>query len=47
MNVASPWAATADQGAGDVLEHALGTYSSRLLFDWSLAEEFDAAEAES
>ena len=41
----SPWAETAAQGAGDLLESALGSYSSRLLFDRSLPDEFDASDA--
>ena len=41
----SLWAETADQGAGNMLEYALGTCSSRLLFDWSLPDEFDATDA--
>ena len=28
-----------------MLEQVLGAYSSRLLFDWSLPDEFDAADA--
>ena len=44
-NGASPWAETAAQGAGNLLESALGTCSSRLLFDWNLLDEFDADDA--
>ena len=44
-NGASLWAEFAAQGAGDMLEHVLGTFSSRLLFDWSLPGDFDAADA--
>ena len=38
----SPWAETAASGAGHLLESALGSYSSRLLFEWSLPDECDA-----
>ena len=41
----SLWGETACKGAGNMLEHILGTQSSRLLFDWSLPDEFDAADA--
>ena len=44
-NGASPWAETAAQGAGNLLERALVSYSSRLLFEWSLSGEFDATDA--
>ena len=33
------------RGAGNLLESALGSYSSRLLFEWSLPNEFDADDA--
>ena len=45
VNGASPWAETASQGAGALLESALGSYSSRLLFDWSLLGEVGASDA--
>ena len=31
--------------AGNLLESAQGSYSSRLLFDWSLPDECDASDA--
>ena len=39
----SPWAETAVQGAGNLLEQALGSYSSRLIFDCGLPRGFDDA----
>ena len=42
--IASPWAEAAVQGAGHMLEQALGAYSSRLVFDWGLLDGFDAAD---
>ena len=45
VNGASPWAAHASASAGNLLEVALGSYSSRMLSDWSVLEDFDAAEA--
>ena len=32
----SPWAEIAAQGAGNLLECALGPYSSRLPFEWDV-----------
>ena len=34
------WAETAAQGSGNLLESALGSYSSRLLFEWNLPDGF-------
>ena len=45
VNGASPWAADASESAGNMLEAALGSYSSRILSEWSVPEEFDAAGA--
>ena len=39
------WAETAAEGAGTLLECSLGSYSSRLLLEWSLPEGFDAGDA--
>ena len=44
LNDASPCAEAAAQGAGHMLEQALGAYSSRLVFDWGLPDGFDAAD---
>ena len=43
-NVASPWAESTAQGAVNMLEQVLGAYSSRLLFERSLPDDFDAAD---
>ena len=40
-----PWAADASESAGHLLGAALGSYSSRILSDWSVPEGFDAVEA--
>ena len=45
VNGHSPWAETAAQGSGHLLESALGSYSSRLLFEWCLPDGFDADDA--
>ena len=42
-NGASPWAVDASESAGNLLETALGSYSSRILSDWSVPEGFDGA----
>ena len=34
INGASPWASSADEGAGNLLECSLGSYSSRLPLEW-------------
>ena len=44
VNGDSHWAEAAAQGAGHLLGSALGCYSSRLLFEWSLLGGFDAAD---
>ena len=45
VNGAFCWAETAAQGSGNLLGSALGSYSSRLHFEWSLPDEFDADDA--
>ena len=45
VNGASLWAETAPQGAGNWLESALGSFSSRLRSEWSLPDGFDADDA--
>ena len=52
VNSASPWAADASEGAGYLVEVALGRYSLRLVAEWSPAEwspsdELDAVHAAS
>ena len=47
VNGASPWAADASEGAGYLVEVALGRYSSGLLAEWSPSDEFDEAGAAS
>ena len=42
VNGASPWAAHASESAGDLLEVALGFYSSGMVSEWSVPEGFDA-----
>ena len=44
-NLGSPWAQDLSQGAGNLLESALGSYSSVSLFHWSLPVGFDAETA--
>ena len=43
-NDASPWAESAAQGAGHMLEQAVGAHSPRLVFDCGLPDGFDAAD---
>ena len=38
---ASPWAGTADEGAGKLLECSMGSYHSHLLLGWNVPDEFD------
>ena len=45
VNGASPWAADASESAGHLLEVALGPYSSRMISEWSVLEDFDAETA--
>ena len=45
VNGASPWATDASESAGYLVEVALGRYSSGLVAEWSLSDEFDQAEA--
>ena len=47
VNGASPWAADASEGAGCLVEVALGQYSSGLVAEWSPSDEFDAVQAAS
>ena len=47
VNGASPWAASAADSAGYLVETALGRYSSGLLAEWVFPVEFDAVEAAS
>ena len=47
VNGCSPWAASAPDSAGYLVESALGGYSSGLLAEWGLSVEFDAVEAAS
>ena len=45
VNGASPWAADASESAGNLLEAALGQYSSGLFAEWSPLVEVDEAQA--
>ena len=45
VNLGSPWVRGLSQGAGKLLESALGSYSTALLFDWRLPVGFDAGSA--
>ena len=47
VNGASPWANDASESAGHLLEVALGSYSSRIVSEWSVREGFDAVRAAS
>ena len=47
VNGASPWAADASGNASHLLEVALGSYSSGMVFGWSVPEGFDAVETSS
>ena len=44
VNGVSPWAADASESAGNLVEVALGQYSSGLITDWGLPDGFDADE---
>ena len=44
-NLGSPWAGDLSHGAGNLLECALGSYSSSPLLDWRLPVGFDAEAA--
>ena len=44
-NLGSPWAQDLSQGAGNLLESALGSYSSVSLLHWRLPVGFDAETA--
>ena len=45
MVVRSPWAESPAEGAGNLLECALGSYTSGLLAEWQLPVGFDAERA--
>ena len=45
VNLGSPWALDLAQGAGNLLESALGSYASAFLLDWRLLVGFDAESA--
>ena len=45
VNRGSPWALTLAEGAGSLLEVALGSYSSAFLLHWCLPSGFDAESA--
>ena len=47
VNGGSPWAADASEGAGYLVEVALGRYSSGLVAEWSPPDGFDAVGAAS
>ena len=47
VNGGSPWAENLPEGAGNLLECALGSYTSGLLTEWQLPVEFDATGAAS
>ena len=44
-NLGSPWARDLSQGAGNLLESALGSYSAAPMLEWRLPEGFDAESA--
>ena len=44
---ASPWAASAAESAGYLVEAALGFYSSGMVTEWSPSDEYDPVEAAS
>ena len=45
VNRGSPWAENPGEGVGNLLECALGAYTSGLLLDWQLPVGFDAGGA--
>ena len=45
VNRGSPWALTHSEGASDLLEIALGSYTSAFLLHWHLPDGFDAGSA--
>ena len=47
VNRASPWAASASESAGYLVEAALGCYSSGVVAEWSPPVECDGVEAAS
>ena len=47
VNRASSWADDASESAGQLLEVALGSYSSWIVSEWSVPDGFDAVEAAS
>ena len=47
VNGTSRWAADGSEGAGCLVEVAVGQYSSRLVAEWSPSDEFVAVQAAS
>ena len=47
VNGASPWPVDASESAASLVEVALGRYSSCLITEWSLSDEFDHDRAAS
>ena len=47
VNGASPWAVDASESAAYLVEVALGRYSSGLIAEWGLSEDFDHDDAAS
>ena len=45
VNSVSPWAEIPAEGAGNLLECALGSKTSGLLAEWQLPDVFDAEDA--
>ena len=45
VNRGSPWALNHAEGASNLLESALGSYTSAFLLDWRLPVGFDAESA--
>ena len=45
VNLGSPWALDLAKGASNLLESALGSYTSAFLLDWRLPGSFDAESA--
>ena len=41
----SPWALSHDEGAGNLLESALGSYTAEFMLSWRLPVGFDAESA--
>ena len=45
VNGVSPWATDATRSAGNLVEVALGRYSSGVVAEWSPSDEYDQFEA--